>query len=1382
MQITYEERLNRLIAVILIAILTIADVIAIGADFASLALDMVATTNNNVEFEAYFKDENGEKISEKEIDLNAEKVNMYVDISILREGYFNGKIFVEDSNFSIIRVTENSYVQGFEESEVKLNQIRSGENITIEMQVKPKTYDTMNPEILNKESKVNLEGKYTSSKGEENVRGTTFIKAKYVTPKDSKGVLEAEVLTNKVLEVDGANKRVLQLLVKSQIENNIYPASKNNITLTFPSGAESIEAIARGTDATNNKIQFGESNLNKDLSESKLEIKVENNKDENGNISFKQNAKDEFVVTCIYPEDKIFKNMKELVKALEENEQIKEEDKKEAQVQVSQEITTYDEKKLKSNIEVNLEIEKDGIINYELIQEENEFYKGKIYSGEERDYNIKLKANINSIKVERNINFTLEDTNYLEGENKKTSKIVYKTIEIKKDELTETLGEDGYLTVKDENNTIIANITKETITNETILIEDNNITIKIPENAGKIKIETSNVIRVGKIEFKITKAITEKEYTRDEIKLFTAIENKITVGEETISKNIELNETSTDASLEVNKDILQKGKNENVLITATLLTNEESKDLYKNPVIKILFPKGATEVKPKYKMLYNKDGENELEIVNAIKGIEDGRTVLTVTLNGEQSIYPGSAIDGITILVNADITIGEQATEGKDDIIMKYTNEKAISYSSDKTEEKLTLGIKTKELEIKDSPTLRINNTRATTTVSTENNITSKLEITVSAKTEGPLKKGYLYYYNINVKNISEETIENIEIELKFNNVFTNDFNKITIDKLEAGENKKREIGNTVSNDEFTEKQGIIEANSAVKVLDEEKNIEVLGFTSQPLKIDVENFNIETNIEVKFPIEKNTFYNEEMFSYKIRVTNKGEYDINNIEIRDIFSKNLEIQNVNINNQNADYLILSADEDDYMMLNLETRINKNETIEIYITVIVKAENINTLTKIKNKAKIYSYSKYIGETKEKTVNIIKSKDLIREDENKNEEIIPKVEEIENNNADKSDDEKNKDKTNEDTQKDEGNKIDSEDINNKNNNKDDKTTSESTTFKVSGQVWAEENGTGNKKNSIEKISGINVFLIDVDEGKIVKGNDGNKISAVTNNEGEYSLVNIQKGKYIVGFEYDTNTYSPTEYHKQEVDDSNNSDAVLKKIIIDGEERIIAVTDILNINSNINNIDLGVIKLKKFDLELTKVVDKITVTNRKGTMQYDFNNSSLAKVEIPANYLEGSIVEIEYSIKIKNNGDISGYAKNIVDYLPTELIFEQEKNTGWTKEGDYIYNSSLANDIIKSGQTRELKLILTKTMTDSNTGLISNVAEIAEEYNSLEIFDTNSTPLNRKTGENDMGQADVIIGVKTGIILRATLLGIALLVICGIIIECSNIKKSKK
>ena len=53
---------------------------------------------------------------------------------------------------------------------------------------------------------------------------------------------------------------------------------------------------------------------------------------------------------------------------------------------------------------------------------------------------------------------------------------------------------------------------------------------------------------------------------------------------------------------------------------------------------------------------------------------------------------------------------------------------------------------------------------------------------------------------------------------------------------------------------------------------------------------------------------------------------------------------------------------------------------------------------------------------------------------------------------------------------------------------------------------------------------------------------------------------------------------------------------------------------------------------------------------------------------------------------------------------------------------------------------------------MTENNVGLINNTAEIEESYNELGLQDSNSTPGNRANGENDMGSADVLLGIRTG------------------------------
>jgi len=162
--------------------------------------------------------------------------------------------------------------------------------------------------------------------------------------------------------------------------------------------------------------------------------------------------------------------------------------------------------------------------------------------------------------------------------------------------------------------------------------------------------------------------------------------------------------------------------------------------------------------------------------------------------------------------------------------------------------------------------------------------------------------------------------------------------------------------------------------------------------------------------------------------------------------------------------------------------------------------------------------------------------------------------------------------------------------------------------------------------------------------------------------------------------------------------------------------------------------------------------------------------------KIEIHSKQLKTSTVVIEYSIKVKNKGEVAGYASSIVDYLPDGLTFSSELNPNWYLSGNNLYSKGLANEKINPGEEKELKLILTKTMTEDNTGLINNRAELAETYNEYGLKDINSTENNQIKGENDLGSADLIIIPSTGgrtmiyvilISINAVLIGMAIYLI---------------
>ena len=156
--------------------------------------------------------------------------------------------------------------------------------------------------------------------------------------------------------------------------------------------------------------------------------------------------------------------------------------------------------------------------------------------------------------------------------------------------------------------------------------------------------------------------------------------------------------------------------------------------------------------------------------------------------------------------------------------------------------------------------------------------------------------------------------------------------------------------------------------------------------------------------------------------------------------------------------------------------------------------------------------------------------------------------------------------------------------------------------------------------------------------------------------------------------------------------------------------------------------------------------------------------------KIEIHSKQIEGSVVVLEYTIKVRNTGEIAGYVTSLRDYLPSGLSFSSELNSEWYLSGQDLYTKTLANTKIEPGETKEIKLILTKTMTTSNVGLINNRAEIAECYNELGKLDTDSTVNNQANDEDDMGAADVIIGISTGMktILYTILMTINIGLIC--------------
>ncbi len=333
----------------------------------------------------------------------------------------------------------------------------------------------------------------------------------------------------------------------------------------------------------------------------------------------------------------------------------------------------------------------------------------------------------------------------------------------------------------------------------------------------------------------------------------------------------------------------------------------------------------------------------------------------------------------------------------------------------------------------------------------------------------------------------------------------------------------------------------------------------------------------------------------------------------------------------------------------------------------------------------------------------------------------------------------------------------------------------------YRITGTAWIDSNQDGRRDDGEEIVSGIQVYLLNQRQNTIVQDVDTNepKITTTSNN-GRYEFSNLEPGNYLVVFVYDSSRYSLTTYQAQGVDTAFNSDVIDVNLTLNGERRIAAITDSIQItDDNARDIDIGMYEAAKFDLRLDKYVSKVTLsTPTIGTSEYEHNNLKVAQVEVLGQNLGKSTAVVEYTIIVTNEGSVPGYVRNIVDYIPDGFSFNTELNRDWyLSDNGNIYNASLENTKLEPGATQEIKLVLSVNITEDKLGITSNTAEIYETYNEQGLQDIDSEEANGATNEDDMSKADVVLGLVTGKVITYTAIIIAVIAI--LVIGIYEIKK---
>ena len=205
----------------------------------------------------------------------------------------------------------------------------------------------------------------------------------------------------------------------------------------------------------------------------------------------------------------------------------------------------------------------------------------------------------------------------------------------------------------------------------------------------------------------------------------------------------------------------------------------------------------------------------------------------------------------------------------------------------------------------------------------------------------------------------------------------------------------------------------------------------------------------------------------------------------------------------------------------------------------------------------------------------------------------------------------------------------------------------------------------------------------------------------------------------------------------------------------------------------------DVEHVKVEYFDLSLLKYVTKVIVeeNGKQQITETGYNGledpEPVVKVELKRKKLNEVVVKFGYGIKITNEGDIAGYAKEITDYIPEGLKFVAEDNPDWKDEGNNVISTrKLENTLLQPGESATVEVILTWINGADNLAEKTNTAEISEDHNEYDVPDRDSTPDNQVPGEDDIDIAKVILLISTGTVQTyfALTLGLLAIVFVGV------------
>ncbi len=693
-----NKLLKRLIALFLVIILMSMNLVILGEYTIAYALsdeelnEQDSRTNqSNVEFNSYFYGESHNAT----FDINSEEAKLYIRVNVKNAGYLeNGTIEFQSANFKLKDGISNENIQSIdiENNRIVLNRINNGSDITIELPIEILEGESVAIDYFNKETTAKFTGTYVNGNGTERA-----VEKEVINKLSWKGTAEAELTAEATKYVPYATNGNYGVLVQTKVNSNVkdstLPIKSTNIEVTVPTinGTKptDVKVIATSMEATNGKangLDFTGDNYSYDQEAGKITINTSNLAD---SISWKKDVKDEYLVTYLFEGQDIYEYANE--------------NGIDSSVTVNSNISLYNSEDISAESTATAEVkytEKYKAITDFNVSTADQMSKGYIYANYDTDqkveteYYSKYTATVNAAKLVEYLQFNQSNDVFLTEDDAEGSTTVggnnyayNKRVEISQAIFNKILGEDGAITIKDEEGTELGVINKDTE------LKDGVYSVDISDkNNNKLVIETTAPITEGQLELNVVKALKGNiDYSKEQMQSFTKMEMEL-VGKTntttfTSMTQTLLKEPETKVDLELSKtDLTTVVTNENVEIRAVLDTSSVYNALFKNPTLKITLPSEIETVNVKNSSILL---DNGLKIKSTEVTEENGRKVINVVLEGTQTEY---AIDaeykGAIIILNTDLTLSTLTPSGTSNIRLDYTNENEVATKAEGQVEK----------------------------------------------------------------------------------------------------------------------------------------------------------------------------------------------------------------------------------------------------------------------------------------------------------------------------------------------------------------------------------------------------------------------------------------------------------------------------------------------------------------------------------------------------------------------------------------------------------------------------------------------------------------------------------------------------------------------